>query len=171
MGYYSLFFCRYYETDVVIFLKQEAMQVSGAGGFTASKAKRRKLKIGLPNSTEISSPILGFAREAIGSTFGRVPVCGRKTGAVHQSGDSAVNKTIRPLPSNGSARSIISAGPGDGCRNAVIDGSVCPSNLSADTEGLTNHERNEDRRPRRHTPPVPPPAEESIKVEELLDGS
>lgn len=31
MGYYSLFFCRYYETDVVIFLKQEAMQVSGAG--------------------------------------------------------------------------------------------------------------------------------------------
>lgn len=100
-----------------------------------------------------------------------MPVCGRKTGAVHRSGDSVLNKTIRPLPSNGSARSIISAGPGDGCRNAVIDGSVRPSNLSADTEGLNNHERNEDRRPRRHTLPVPPPAEESIKVEELLDGS
>ncbi|KAL1257155.1 hypothetical protein QQF64_012700 [Cirrhinus molitorella] len=85
-------------------------------------------------------------------------------GAVHQSGDSAVNKTIRPLPGNGSARSIISAGPGDGRRNAVIDGSVRPSNLSADTEGLNNHERNEDRHPRRRTPPVPPPAEESIKM-------
>lgn len=104
----------------------------------------------------------------------RLDVCqsaGEKMGAVHQSGDSAVNKTIRPLPSNGSARSIISAGPGDGCRNAVIDGSVCPSNLSADKEGLNDHERNEDRRPRRRTPPVPPPAEESVKVEELLDGS
>lgn len=34
-------------------------------------------------------------------------------GTVHQSDDSDVNKTIRPLPSNGSAHSIISAGPGD----------------------------------------------------------
>lgn len=76
-------------------------------------------------------------------------------GAVHQSGDSAVNKTIRPLPSNGSTRSIISAGLGDGCRNVVIDGSVHPSNLSADKEGLNNHERNEDRRPRLRTLPVP----------------
>lgn len=92
-------------------------------------------------------------------------------GAVHQSGDSAMNKTIRPLPSNSSTRSIISAGPGDGCRNVVIDGSVHPSNLPADTEGLNNHERNEDRRPRLRTSPVPPLAEESIKVEELLDGS
>lgn len=135
------------------------------------KQNRRKLKIGLPNSTEISSP----TRLCAGSNWvGVLDVCqsaGEKMGAVHQSGDSAVNKTIRPLPSNGSTRSIISAGPGDGCRNVVIDGSVHPSNLSADTEGLNNHERNEDRRPRLRKPPVPPLAEESIKVEELLDGS
>lgn len=41
-------------------------------------------------------------------------------GTVHQSADSAVNKTIRPLPSNGSARSIISAGPGDGTEMLLL---------------------------------------------------
>lgn len=113
-------------------------------------------------------PYSALHRRQLGRCLNVFQSVGEKMGAVHQSSDSAVNKTIRPLPSNSSARSIISAGPGDGCRNAVIDGSVRPSNLSADTEGLNNHERNEDRRPRRSTPPVPPPA---IKVEELLDGS
>lgn len=96
---------------------------------------------------------------------------GEETGAVHQSGDSAVNKSIRPLPGDGSTRSIISSGSGDVCRNALIDGSVRPSNLLPDTVGLNNHQRNEDRRPRLYTCACAPLAEESIKVEQLLDMS
>lgn len=146
MGYYSLFSCRYNETDVVIFLKQEAMQDSGAGVYMASKAKRRKWKIGLPNSTEISSP----TRLCVGSNWVSVWTCAslREKKWV-QFIRVVILLWIRPsirYQATVPARSIISAGPWDGCSNAVINGFVRPSNLSADTEGLNNHERNEDRR-------------------------
>lgn len=104
---------RRYNEDVVIVLKQKA-GFWDARVLRLPKQKRKTLKIGLPKSTQISYSCSAVRRKQSVWRFGRVPAGGgKKMGTVHQSGDSAVNKTIRPLPSNGSARSIISAGPGD----------------------------------------------------------
>lgn len=125
----------------------------GSWSLYGFQSKEKKMKNRPTKLNRDKFPYSALRGKQLGQRLDVCQSAGEKMGAVHQSGDSAMNKTIRPLPSNGSARSIISAGPGDGCRNAVIDGSVCPSNLSADKEGLNDHERNEDRRPRRRTPP------------------
>lgn len=118
----------------------------GCWSFMTSKAKKRKLKIGLPNSTEISSP----TRLCAGSNWVGIWTCASLWEKKWvQFIRVVILLWIRPsirYQATVPARSIISAGPWDGCSNAVINGFVRPSNLSADTEGLNNHERNEDRR-------------------------
>lgn len=77
MDYYSPFSCRYNETDVVIFLKQEAMLVSEFYGF---QSKEKKIKNRATKLNRDKFPYSALRGKQLGWRFGRVPVCGRKNG-------------------------------------------------------------------------------------------